>query len=460
MGKTIRLFAYFMVAVALWAGCGNGEGTEEDGVTDAADADAFVDSDAATWVLSFGGFDKDRAAAGIQADEHAYVIAGDTEGIAPFDQDLWVVKLGEAGGVLWEKLIAGSNRDVAGAAARTGDGRFIVAGAIDVMGSGTLDMWVLILGSRGELFWQKAIGGGADDLARAVLETADNGIVAAGETASFGAGETDMWIVKFDAGGNVEWQRTIGGPGSDTAGSILETAEGDLVVAGGTESFGAGGRDAWLVKLDGGGDILWQKAIGGPEDDEAAAVVETGDGGLAAAGTTASYGSGDEDMWVVRLDLLGSIQWQKTMGASGPDWAVSAVHAGGGEVAAVGTLGGEDMWAVKLGSGGDILWQKKIGYTQADVALSASGTWDGGLLVSGVTQSFGSGGEDMWVARLGRDGALAGSCPLIQDTAVTARDSGASLQETTAAAGDSSASARDTHAEDSDTMAIPELQCE
>ena len=451
---------YFIVVVVMLAGCGNGGGTEEDAAGDAVDADAAVDSDAATWVLSFGGFGKDRAAAGIQADEHAYVVAGDTEGIAPFDQDMWVVKLSETGGVLWEKLIAGSNRNVAGAAMRMGDGRIVIAGAIDVLGSGTLNMWVIILGSRGELFWQKAIGGGADDRARAVLETADNGIVLAGETGSFGAGETDMWIVKFDANGNVVWQKTIGGPGSDTAGSIMETAEGDLVVAGGTESFGAGGRDAWLVKLAGGGDILWQKAIGGPDDDEAASVVETGDGGLAMAGSTASYGAGDEDMWVVRLDLLGSILWQKSMGASGQDGAVSAVHTGGGEIVSVGTLGHEDMWAVKLGNGGEILWQKKIGYTGEDVALSASGTWDGGLLVSGVTLSFGAGGGDMWVARLNRDGAIAGSCPLIQDTEVSAQDSGATLQETTAAAEDSSVSAQDTHAVDSDTMAIPEIQCE
>jgi len=166
---------------------------------------------------------------------------------------------------------------------------------------------VLKLDSNGSVEWQKTYGGTSYDEANSIAETSDNGFIVAGGTMSFGAGGYDYWVLKLDSNGSVEWQKTYGGSSDDYAFSIQETSDNGFIVAGRTESFGAGSGDSWVLKLDPNGNVTWQKTYGGSDSDSANSIAETSDNGFIVAGSSYSFGAGGADSWVLKLDSNGNI---------------------------------------------------------------------------------------------------------------------------------------------------------
>ena len=170
-----------------------------------------------------------------------------------------------------------------------------------------------------QLSWSRAYGWPGGDRATGILlamietanamaPTSDGGYVVAGWTESFGAGQDDVWVLKLDSLGNVQWQKTYGGPEEDWAYAIAPTSDGGYVVAGVTGSFGAGEGDVWVLKLDGLGNVQWQKTYGGTGGDWAYAIAPTSDGGYVVAGVTGSFGAGSQDVWILKLGADGSIR--------------------------------------------------------------------------------------------------------------------------------------------------------
>ncbi|MFZ8802650.1 MAG: hypothetical protein ACO2PO_06640 [Candidatus Calescibacterium sp.] len=154
----------------------------------------------------------------------------------------------------------------------------------------------------------KTIGGSSDDGAFSIIQSSDGGYVVAGWTLSFGAGYSyDFYVVKLDSSGNVQWTKTIGGKGTDKAYSIIQSSDGGYVVAGETRSFGAGYSDFYVVKLDSSGNVQWTKTIGGKDTDEAYSIIQSSDGGYVVAGRTRSFGAGDYDFYVVKMDANGNV---------------------------------------------------------------------------------------------------------------------------------------------------------
>ena len=236
------------------------------------------------------------------------------------------------------------------------DGGLAVAGRTTSKGAGKQDMWVLRLDGSGNVVWDRTFGGGEDDWATSVVALADGGLAVAGLTASKGAGNADMWVLRLDGSGNVVWDRTFGGSENDWASSVVALADGGLAVAGHTESKGAGDADMWVLRLDGSGNVVWERTFGGGESDEAGSVVALADGGLAVAGSTRSKGAGTRDMWVLRLDGSGNVLWDRTFGGGLSDWASSVVAlADGGLAVAGGTeskgAGKFDVWVLRLDGG-------------------------------------------------------------------------------------------------------------
>ncbi len=166
---------------------------------------------------------------------------------------------------------------------------------------------MLKLDSNGEIEWQKTYGGNKYDYAWSIQQTSDGGYIVAGSTYTFGAGESDIWVLKLDSNGNVSWQRTYGGNDYDYAWSIQQTSDGGYIVTGSTESFGAGGTDVWVLKLDGNGNVSWQKTYGGNDYDYAYSIQQTLDGGYTVAGSTRSFGSDPTSVYVLKLDSNGEI---------------------------------------------------------------------------------------------------------------------------------------------------------
>jgi hypothetical protein len=175
---------------------------------------------------------------------------------------------------------------------QTSDGGYAIAGLTQSFGAGDWDVYVVKLDTHGNLQWTKTIGGKKEDGGLSLIQTSDGGYAIAGYTFSFGAGEADVYVVKLDANGNLQWTKTIGRPGNEIGFSLIQTSDGGYVIAGSTESFGVGGADVYIVKLDANGNLQWTKTIGGKGWDAGFSLIQTSDGGYAIGGYTSSFGAG------------------------------------------------------------------------------------------------------------------------------------------------------------------------
>jgi len=265
--------------------------------------------------------------------------------------------------------------------------------------------------------WNKTYGGTDYDSPYSVVQTNDKGYAIAGYTYSFGTGSYDLWLVKTDASGNMQWNRTYGGTGGEEADSVVQTTDGGYALAGSTDSFGAGGVDVWLVKTDWAGNMQWNKTYGGASSDWASSVVQTSDGGYAIAGETYSFGAGDGDFWLVKTDSAGTMQWNKRYDRTPfeitfySDSAFSVVQTSDGGYAIAGGTGpfalpDVDFWLVKTDAAGTMQWNKRYGGTNWDVAYSVVQTSDGGYAIAGVTESFGAGYKDFWLVKTDSAGTM------------------------------------------------------
>ena len=201
--------------------------------------------------------------------------------------------------------------------------------------------------------WENTFGGISNELPCSLIQTTDGGFVLAGWTTSYGAGGRDFWLVKTDTNGQAEWNKTYGGIADEDANSLIQTADGGFVFVGGTGSYGAGSGDFWIMKMDANGQAEWNQTYGGIDDDFAASAVQTTDGGYAFAGGTESYGAGETDFWLVKTDANGQAEWNHTFEETTSEGPISLIQTTDGGYAFVGTTGSfgagnGDMWLVKV----------------------------------------------------------------------------------------------------------------
>jgi arginine repressor len=364
---------------------------------------------ASTFAKSIGGSLTDIAVSIIQSSDGGYVVAGYTQSFGAGGRDIYVVKLDSSGNIIWTKTIGGSSGDEAGSIIRSSDGGYIVAGRTSSFGAGSGDIYVVKLDSSGNVVWAKTIGGSSNDWAISITQSSDGGYVVAGSTWSFGAGSGDIYVVKLDSSGNIVWTKTIGGNSDDFARSIIQSSDGGYVVAGLTQSFGAGDWDMYVVKLDSSGNVIWTQTIGGSNYDEAKSIIQSNDGGYVVVGRTWSFGAGyGYDFYVVKLDSSGNVVWTKTIGGGDSDDANSVIQSSDGGYVVAGSTRSftEDVniYVVKLDSSGNVVWTKTIGGSSNDVALSIIQSSDGGYVVAGWTSSFGAGEDDFYVVKLDANG--------------------------------------------------------
>jgi hypothetical protein len=395
------------------------------------------------WEKSFGGTNSDSAASVQRTADGGYIIAGKSRSINGDltenhgSYDAWLIRIGPAGELKWQKSIGANASDEALSVKETPDGGFIFAGSkqtnefigpLYFSPQANPDFWMAKLSPEGEIIFEKSMTGTETTTASSVQPTQDGGYIAAGGGITKGgeSSGSNFLFAKLSRDGNNEWAKSYGGTGDDTAYSVLQTSEGGYLAAGSSESAELPGyhgkSDGYLIKLDKSGIPLWQSMLGGKDDDVFYSVSETADGGFIAAGLSYSgdggvgENHGKSDFWVVKLDSSGKTVWQKNLGGSDYDAAYSVFQRSDGGYVVSGISrsadgdirqnhGNYDCWVIGLSAQGELEWEKSLGGSEADGAYSAAETEDKNIIIAGLSYSSdgdvtkNQGGSDLFVAK-------------------------------------------------------------
>ncbi len=313
-------------------------------------------------------------------------------------------------GLIWDRTFGGPDSDWAYAMTGTSDGGLVTAGRTESKGAGREDVWIVRVDGDGNLIWDRTFGGPAIDRARGIVETQDGGLAIAGATESKGKGDYDAWVIKLNAAGALVWDRTFGGPSTDWASAIVETSDGGLAIGAYTQPSPDEEFDFWVIRLDADGSTIWERSFGGEGLDWANAIAELQDGSLAVAGHTESKGAGGADMWLLNLDATGVLLWERTFGGPGRDFATAVGATRDGGVVVAGPVEpGEtkvDIQLVKLDANGEVVWDRTFGGPNDDWVRAVKETQDGGHAAAGYRMSDDGGLYDAWILKLDRNGAL------------------------------------------------------
>src|SRR3972149_5400544 len=309
----------------------------------------------------------------------------------------------------FQKTFGGTSDDWGFSVQQTTDGGYIITGTITSFGAGGQDVYLIKTDAGGNSLWTKTFGGITYDVGNSVRQTTDGGYIIAGTTYSFGVGNYDVYLIKTDANGNTLWTKTFGGTSSDEGYSAQQTTDGGFVITGYTGSFGAGNADVYLIKTDANGNTLWTKTFGRTNSDLGYSVQQTTDGGYVIAGLTDSFGAGLYDVYLIKTNGSGDTLWTKTFGGIGIDYGLSAQQTTDGGYVIAGVTqsfgaGIDDVYLIKTDGNGDTLWTKIFGGTDIDEGYSVQQTTDGGFVITGYTGSFGAGNADVYLIKTDANG--------------------------------------------------------
>lgn len=385
------------------------------------------------WEQGYGGNGDDRPWDILSTTDSGFVVFGhsnspDGEVAVNYGlTDFWGAKLDSIGNILWTVNFGSSGVDYGESVCQIGNNRLVFAGKVEesdgtvLVGFGSYDALIYCTDFSGSILWQKTYGGTQSDGAKKVIGTQDGGLAILCASYSddlmvsghHGTNETsDFWLIKTDSLGEIEWEQSYGSSGDDQPYDIIQTQNGDFVLAGYTDGYDGdvignwGVTDYWILRLSDSGDIIWSKSMGGTDWDIATSIVECENGDLLIAGETQSsdgmvigYHGGLSDGWIVCLNSPGSTKWTKTFGGSDVDDDLNIIkknenefilsarsQSEDGDVENI-NKGWCDYWVFAIDTLGNILWQKSVGGSGVDIPTDLCLTSDGNPVIAGYSFS-------------------------------------------------------------------------
>ncbi len=289
------------------------------------------------WRLMLGGEKVDEGKAIIRTEDGNLMVLGSTKSYAKnYDRDLYVVKVSPQGNVIWEQSFGGDRDEFAGGIAQTDDGGAIVVGDTTSYGKGYKDIYIAKLDKNGKMVSSFVVGGNKEDSAQALTRTKDGNMVLVGYRETGRSGNTDFFIMKIDQNGNKIWSQTYGGDRSDRLNGVTATEDGGIVATGSTYSYNSENTDLSVMKLNVEGTMLWHKIYGFKYYEYGNAVSTTADGGVMVAGGTNTLGKGDHSAYLIALNDTGEVVWSHVYGNRGKDSVNAITRLSDGSMIAVG----------------------------------------------------------------------------------------------------------------------------
>jgi archaellin len=383
------------------------------------------------WSRTYGGTGDELAWSLVATSDGGYAIAGWTDSFGTGDADFWLVKTDSNGVMEWNRTYGGTKSESLFTMVKTSDEGYAIAGSTMSFGSVYRSFWLVKTDSNGAMEWNRTYAQTMDNVANSLVATSDGGYAIAGSAIS---NQSYCWLVKTDALGNMLWNRTYVDGGVS---SLVAMSDGGYALAGSTSSFGAGLADFWLVKTDPFGNMQWNRTYGGTGIDIANSLVATSDGGYALVGTWDYYspiifaylgysslvnsdmlgnkrgnkthalagsaessGAGSNDIWLVKTDSNGVMEWNRTYG-EGDAHSLVATSDGGYAIAGRTISNQSYCWLVKTDPFGNMEWSKtyESGIAYWTDVRSLVATPDGGYALAGYIYYPIALNSDFWLAK-------------------------------------------------------------
>ena len=344
-----------------------------------------------------------------QTFDAGYIIVGTVYDSLTTFYDVCLIKTNEYGDTLWTKNFGGPDNDEGNSVQQTADSGFIICGTTRSFSAGDFDIYLIKTNIDGVLEWAKSFGGSSNENSPFVNQTLNGGYIITAQTSSFGSGSSDIYLICTDAFGDSIWTKTYGGIEYDGGGYVKQTVDTGFIISGFTLSFGSGDADIYLVKVNSVGDLQWSRTFGGIGPDYGGIVMQNADTGFSIVAGTSSYGAGLGDIILIKTDSVGQLLWSKTFGGSSPEgvssyqqttdkgaiilgrsWSFGAVH--------------DDIYLIKTDSIGNLEWSKTFTGNSYDEGYSVSQTRDGGYIITGETESYGAGSYDIFLIKTDSSG--------------------------------------------------------
>lgn len=418
------------------------------------------------WDKTLGGSGGEYITSMVATSDGGYVMLGTSNSNTSGDKtqeskggqgDYWIVKINSLGQKVWDKTFGSEGFEYTGKIIATSNGGFVILGSSNFGISGDKteankgkfwDIWLIKVNSNGQKVWDKTLGGDNIDNATSIIATLDGGFIVTGYSASdisgdkteLHRGDFDYWVVKINGNGQKLWDKTFGGSGEDRDPYIASTMDGGFILAGTSRSPIGGDKtegnknsstDFWLVKIDGAGQKIWDKTLGGDKSENVSSIISDTEGNFIINGHSDSDISGDKsesnkgyfDFWVVKINGKGQKIWDKSFGGNSADFGTSITQTSDKGFIIAGTSSSNksgdkteesdkdipDFWVIKIDNSGNKVWDKTLGgdkYSQCNQVIINP---DGSLVLAGSTNAGISrdksepskGSTDCWLVKLG-----------------------------------------------------------